>query len=460
MFTSQFRDRFRRENGIPSLKAVVLGAVLLAYSCAALAQIGAGGGQSGDDPTAGVMSGGKATGVVVKDELKDFHVALAVQANTQQIAEYAAMMKSTEAANAQLKNFLEQLGKQANASDLASHGAALAQAIEMARMEDKRFLDGFSEPQKSGLREIIRRLTKADADLAQQAKELTERVRDTKATGQPTAASAQSLGRALTNFQSQQIALAEEMNVGADRKQDSTFDLPPVKRSMSFAGQPVVITTRGVISQPTSEGSQSSFKLELTADLSDLQQNITEVLHAQLDTDERCGERIALQGATLGPAEPASLAEVQLHLERWSCRGGQANEMAESNGTIEVKLTPSVGADGLLRLTPEILRVDAQGLIGELLRSGSPGEILRDKIMEAILSAVRQGADFNTTLPPAARGKTTLRRAQFQGTGSGKLLVVLEAEIRVSNEQATSLTDELKSSELKGQSSAPATVPR
>ncbi len=112
-----------------------------------------------------------------------------------------------------------------------------------------------------------------------------------------------------------------------------------------------------------------------------------------------------------------------------------------------------------MRLTPEIGRVDAQGLIGELLRSGSLGDILRDKITESVLSAIRQGGDFNATLPAAARGNATLHGAQFQGTGSGKLLVVLDGEIRMSNEQVTSLT-----SELKKRSSTPetvqATVPR
>jgi hypothetical protein len=123
--------------------------------------------------------------------------------------------------------------------------------------------------------------------------------------------------------------------------------------------------------------------------------------------------------------------------------------MVEGNGTVEVKLIPSVAENGALRVTPEIGRVDAEGLIGELLRSGSLGETLRDKIAESLLSAVRQGGDFNATLPPSARGNATFRRARFQGTGSGRLLAVLDGEIRVSNERLTSLILELKTGELK-----------
>jgi hypothetical protein len=141
---------------------------------------------------------------------------------------------------------------------------------------------------------------------------------------------------------------------------------------------------------------------------------------------------------------------VQLHFERWACFGRDTmNEMAEGNGTIEVKLTPSVGEDGTLLLVAEIGRVDAGGLVGELLRSGSLGGTVRDTVAQAVLFAMRSGGDFKVTLPASAQGYATLRHAQFQGTGSGKLMAVLDGEIRVSDEKATALT-----SELKGRSSS------
>ena len=85
---------------------------------------------------------------------------MAAQATGSQIVAYAAMIKSTEAANAELKAFLEQLGKSGGAFELASRSATLDQAIETARTENKKFLDGFSDTQKSGLKEITKRLTK------------------------------------------------------------------------------------------------------------------------------------------------------------------------------------------------------------------------------------------------------------------------------------------------------------
>lgn len=440
---------------ISILKIILFTAALLAYPCGMLAQRGAGGGHTGGGVAGGggLSSTGKATGVDLKDDLKDYHETLAVQATSQQIAEYAAMMKSTEAAAAELNNFIEQLGKEISASELTARSSSLDQSIEKARTENKKFLDGFSEPQKSGLKENIKRLTKADSDLAQVAKALEPEVETAKAANpqiaNPQIANlAQSLDRALASFRTEQASLGEEMSIGAANN-GSTFNLPTVTNSVNLANQPIAVATSGVISKGAAEGGQNIFKLELTADLSDLQRNITDVLGAELDKAERCGEHIEIHSAILTGSDPASVVTVQLHFERWACLGREANEMVEGNGTIEVKLTPLVGADGALRLTAETGRVDAEGFIGETLRSGALGDTLRDKITQSVLSAIRPSGDFNVTLPPAARSNATLQRARFQGTGSGKLLVILDGEIRVSNEQLISLTGQLKAGELK-----------
>ncbi len=152
-------------------------------------------------------AGGRATGVSEKDELKDFREVLAVQATSQQIVQYAAMVKISEAASAELRSFQERLDKEKGGSELASRGATLDQALERARIENKKFLDGLSERQKSGLKEITKKLTKADSDLEQQAKALDQVVADAKAVPQQIAGSAQSLEHALTSFRSQQADL-------------------------------------------------------------------------------------------------------------------------------------------------------------------------------------------------------------------------------------------------------------
>ena len=74
-------------------------------------------------------------------------------------------------------------------------------------------------------------------------------------------------------------------------------------------------------------------------------------------------------------------------------------------------------------------------MIGELLRSGSLGDAVRDAAVQSVLSAVRQGGDFKVNLPATAQGYATLRRAQFEGTGAGRVIAVLDGDIRVSNDK-------------------------
>jgi len=438
---------FSNRSHISNLKTVALAAMLLVYPCGMMAQHGGGGGTGGGSAGGGGLSGGggRATGVSEKDELKDFREVLAVQATSQQIVQYAAMVKSSEVASAELRSFQERLDKEKSGSELVSRGATVDQALERARIENKKFLDGLSERQKSGLKEITKKLTKADSDLEQQAKVLDQVVADAKSVLQQIAGSAQSLDHTLTSFRSQQADLGTEMSIGtASKSAESTYAILPVRNSIKFSDQAIAITTSGVIFKGVAEGGQNTFKVELTADLSDLQQNITEVLRTQLNKADRCGEQIAIRSASLTPTAPSSLVVVQLHFERWACFGRDTvNEMAEGNGTIEVKLTPAVGEDGSLRLAADIGRIDAEGLVGDSLRSGSLGETVRDAVAQSVFSAIRQGGDFKVTLPATAQGYATLRHAQFQGTGSGKLMAVLDGEIRVSDEKATALTSEL-----------------
>ncbi|HTC57172.1 MAG TPA: hypothetical protein VK706_12225 [Candidatus Sulfotelmatobacter sp.] len=445
---------FRRGNTIFGVQRVVLGAALLAYPWGMLAQHGGGGSIGGGGAGGGGLSGssGRASGVSTKDDLKDFRAALAVQATSQQVVEYTLMEKSAAAADAELQGYLALVSKPNAGSELASRGTILDQALERARTENRKFLDGLSERQKSGLREITKKLSKADSDLEQQTKALDQVVGDTKSVAQQIAGSGQSLEHALTVFRSQQADLGKEMNVGAaDDGANSAYAIPRMKNSVNLGGQSISITTWGEISAGVAEGGQNTFKLQLTADLSDLQNEIGDLLRAQLNKADRCGEQIAVRSASLAPQEPASLVVVQLHFERWACFGRDTvNEMAEGNGTIEVKLTPAVGEDGTLQLRPEVGRISAEGLVGELLRSGSLGEAVRDAVAQSILTVMRQGGDFKVMLPDAAQGYATLRRAQFQGTGSGKLIAVWDGDIRVSDEKATALT-----SALKGQRSLP-----
>jgi hypothetical protein len=193
-----------------------------------------------------------------------------------------------------------------------------------------------------------------------------------------------------------------------------------------------------------------TFRLQLNADLTGLQENITPLLAAQLDKDDKCGERIAIQQATLTPAPPSAVATVQLHYERFACVKAfgkqQAKRLVAGNAVVPIRMTPAVEQDNTqLRLNPEVGEIQADGSLGELLHNGSLGEMIREKIRDSILHAMQKGANLSATLPPAAQPYATIASAQFQDSGAGHLAVRLVGEIRVPRDQLQAVTQQLKS---------------
>lgn len=428
----------------------ILAAGLLAYPCGLSAQHGGGGGHIGGPAAGGggLSGGNRATGIENKDDLRTFHEIMAVQATREQKAAYGAMVQSTAAAGAQLQALEEQLGKEKNGPAIASQDKTFDDAIEMARTLNKRFLGGFSEEQKSGLKEITKRLVKTDAEMGQMATALEQQLEANVGTAQMIGA-AQNLGRGLASFQREQADLGEEMSITeSDSNRNSSFNIPAIKNEVSVASQKIAITTSGTVSKGAAQGAENIFAVQLSTDMSDLQLMIAGVMRSALNQEDRCGERIEVRTAALTSEEQAGIVAVQLHYERWRCGtmfGRESvDEMAEGNGTLEVKLVPAVLPDGTLRLAAQTRRVDADGFIGDSLRTGALGDALRDKIAESVLSILRQGGDFKASLPAGARTYATLQRAHFEGTGSGRLNLLLDGEIRVSNDNLAALTSELK----------------
>ena len=232
-------------------------------------------------------------------------------------------------------------------------------------------------------------------------------------------------------------------------EQTASFKIPPVNIPLNIKDQHITIAAWGVITLLTKERGLNTLKLQLSADLSDLQQNMTEVLTSALDKGDRCGDHIAIQHATLTPVAPASVAVVQRHYERWGCAkvfGKQeAKRLVGGNAVMQLKLTPAISEDNTsLRLVPEVGPIEADGSLGELLRSGTLGEMLREKIRDAILFALQKGTDLKATLPPAVQDNATIQTAEFRDGGAGRLVVALGGEIRVTNEQIQALSKQVK----------------
>ncbi len=231
--------------------------------------------------------------------------------------------------------------------------------------------------------------------------------------------------------------------------QNAVIKIPPVRIPLDVKDQRITITTSAILTISSKDRNLRILNLKLTGDLSDLQRNLTPLLSSQLDKDEHCGDRIAIQNATLTPADPAGLAVVQLHVERWACikiMGKQAaKKLIGGEAQIQIKLTPQIDEDRTsLRLVPEVGDIQADGSLGELLRSGVLGDAIREKVHNAILSALQKGTNVGATLPPAVQDYVTIQNAEFKDAGDGRLLVVLDGEARITQEQLRLLTDQVK----------------
>jgi|HubBroStandDraft_6_1064221.scaffolds.fasta_scaffold1037191_1 hypothetical protein len=189
------------------LIARALGMILLFSSHAMLAQHGGHGGGRGGAPRS------TGTGDTSDKNLQDFNHAMAVQATPDQVSQFQALAKSTESARKQAQELLQLAAKANRSADLSQQTAALKDAVEDAQGGNKYFVKSFSKPQKDGLKELTKKLEKADSEVGRQRKALDQRLEHSKGESDAMASTADKLEKALAEFQAQQLNLGKEMGI-------------------------------------------------------------------------------------------------------------------------------------------------------------------------------------------------------------------------------------------------------
>jgi hypothetical protein len=203
--------------------------------------------------------------------------------------------------------------------------------------------------------------------------------------------------------------------------QTDTVKIPPLKTSLTMEGQPVAITVWGAVSPA---------HLSATVDLGDFQEHLTPILAAQLNRQDKCGERLAVERVVLAPT---GLLTANVHYERFGCAKALGKEISRrlvgGNAVVEVNLTPSV-VDNHIALSAEVRKIDADGSLGEALRSGSFGDSLRQKIADSIESSIQKSADLKSALPAGLDSVAILRTVQFADGGSGRLWLTIDGQFQ------------------------------
>jgi hypothetical protein len=205
--------------------------------------------------------------------------------------------------------------------------------------------------------------------------------------------------------------------------------IPPAKFTVQIDQQRIELTAWGTVSPSTGADA-----LNLTVDLGGLQEHLTQALAGQLNRSEKCGERLTVESATLAPAAPSGALTANVNYERYACAKAFGREIVKKlvsgHGVVELKLTPQV-ADNNISVEAEVRKMDADGSLGELLRSGSFGDSLRQDIGDSIESAIQKSADLKAFLPAAIQNAVTIQSVRFADGGSGRLWLNIAGQVRL-----------------------------
>ena len=198
------------------------------------------------------------------------------------------------------------------------------------------------------------------------------------------------------------------------------------------------------------------FRISIDTDLTGLQDNITPILQAELNQDNRCGERLAVGQATLTPAAPSSTLHATLHYEKWACIKAFHKDIVKrlvgGDAVVDIRLTPAVRDGNAVRLTAEVGAIQADGSLGELVKSPAFADALHEKVTRAL-----DKIKLETAIPAALRGAASIDAVSFADGGGGRLRLKVLGTVAIPARDASLLLARLAAAQPSpGQAAAPA----
>jgi hypothetical protein len=149
------------------------------------------------------------------DDLKDFNRAIALQASPDQVAQFRRLTESTQAARKTAQDLLR-LAENPSKTDLFRSTDELASALDKARTDNQKLLQSFSAVQRSGLKEVTKKLDRANSDVAGRSKALIRDLERSPIAGQQYTGIAEKLDKAFSDLQARQLAVGTEMGIQSE----------------------------------------------------------------------------------------------------------------------------------------------------------------------------------------------------------------------------------------------------
>jgi len=164
---------------------------------------------------AGRPSTGASNPTLNTSDMNDFNRAIALQATPDQIAQFQQLNKSTEAASKEAQN-LVQPSKNASTQN-SSRYTDLSDVVDEAQTNIQHFVSSFSTAQQSGLKPLVKKLSKADSDVSKQSKALAQELERSQINDKKLVTVTEKLDKALNGFRTELIDLGKEMGIQPEK---------------------------------------------------------------------------------------------------------------------------------------------------------------------------------------------------------------------------------------------------
>ena len=160
-------------------------------------------------------SSGAGTGTASPDgaDLDTFKRAIAVQATEVQTEPFHTMSKSTETAKLQAHALAQQAAASGDSVELTHKATALQNAVVQLQADYQAFRRSLSDAQEAGLKEQLKKLSKADAAVAKAEKALEQELEHVPVNAAKLPGAGGSLEKALDAFQAEQVNIGKQMGI-------------------------------------------------------------------------------------------------------------------------------------------------------------------------------------------------------------------------------------------------------
>lgn len=150
-------------------------------------------------------------------EAKQLERAAIIQARPEQVVQFQAMTNSNQAVRSNAEKLIQNAST-AGKIDLFHYTKSISDAVDDAQSQNTQFLQSFSNAQKNGMKNFIKKLGKESSELAKDEKALNRELERSKVSGTHLAEIAKRLETALAGFQAQQFAIGSEMGIPGSRR--------------------------------------------------------------------------------------------------------------------------------------------------------------------------------------------------------------------------------------------------